>query len=142
MLDERTGEPAVPNGSVGHRYAASDEGRWNLRLEGIEPALTLLDRAEERVAVDLPRFDVGEGEGGGIVRRGVPAIRIGGQLVTTVLDLVLAQYGVARAGLPGDWPAGYDDAECRARRRGRSRSPASTGSWRRGLRASSRVMRR
>ncbi len=88
VLDQATGEPAVPNGSVGHRYAASDEGSWNLRLEGIEPALTLFDRAGERVAVDLPRFDVGEGEGGGIVRRGVPAIRIGGQLVTTVLDLV------------------------------------------------------
>ncbi len=111
VLDERTGEPAVPNGSVGHRYAASDEGRWNLRLDGIEPALTLLDRAQERVAVDLPRFDVGESEGGGIVHRGVPAIRIGGQLVTTVLDLALAQYGVGRGGLPGDWPSGYDDAE-------------------------------
>ena len=111
VLDQATGEPAVPNGSVGHRYGASDEGSWNLRLEGIEPALTLFDRAGERVAVDLPRFDVGEGEGGGIVRRGVPAIRIGGQLVTTVLDLVLAQYGVGRPGLPGDWPTGYDDGE-------------------------------
>ena len=48
VLDERTGEPAVPNGSVGHRYAPGDEGRWNLRLDGIEPVLTLLDRARER----------------------------------------------------------------------------------------------
>ena len=111
VLDQTTGKPAVPNGSVGHRYAASDEGSWNLRLEGIEPVLTLFDRAGERVAVDLPRFDVGEGEGGGIVRRGVPAIRIAGRLVTTVLDLVLAQYGVGRRGLPGDWPTGYDDAD-------------------------------
>ncbi len=110
VLDERTGQPLVPNGSVGHRYAASDEGSWNLKLEGIEPVLTLIDRATERVPVDLPRFDVGEGEGGGIVRRGVPAIRVGGKLVTTVLDLVLAQYGVARPGLPGEWPSGYDDA--------------------------------
>ena len=111
VLDERTGEPAVPNGSVGHRYAASDEGRWNLKLDGIQPALTLLERAHERVAVDLPRFDAGQREGGGIVHRGVPAMRIGGALVTTVLDLALAQYGVARDGLPGDWPSGYDDAE-------------------------------
>ena len=111
VLDERTGQPAVPNGSVGHRYAASDEGNWNLKLEGIEPVLTLIDRATERVPVDLPRFDIGEGEGGGIVRRGVPAIRVGGKLVTTVLDLVLAQYGVARAGLPGKWPSGYEDAQ-------------------------------
>ena len=54
VLDERTGQPAVPNGSVGHRYAASDEGSWNLKLEGIEPVLTLIDRATERVPVDLP----------------------------------------------------------------------------------------
>ncbi len=43
--------------------------------------------------------------------RGVPARRVGGRLVTTVLDLLLAQYGVNRPelGLPGEWPAGYDD---------------------------------
>jgi nitrate reductase / nitrite oxidoreductase, alpha subunit len=111
VLDERTGQPGVPNGSVGHRYAAADEGRWNLKLEGIEPVLTLLERATERVPLDLPRFDVGDGEGGAIVRRGVPAIRLGGTLVTTVLDLVLAQYGVARPGLPGEWPSGYGDAQ-------------------------------
>ena len=35
---------------------------------------------------------------------------IGGRLVTTVFDLLLAQYGVGRAGLPGNWPTGYDDA--------------------------------
>jgi nitrate reductase alpha subunit len=109
LIDERTGLPAVPNGSVGHRYG--DPGKWNLKLEGIEPALTLIDRAEERVAVDLPRFDVGEGSGGDTVRRGVPAIRIGDRLVTTVLDLTLANYAVSRRGLPGEWPTGYDDPE-------------------------------
>ena len=30
--------------------------------------------------------------------------------MTTVFDLMLAQYGVARDGLPGTWPTGYDDA--------------------------------
>jgi nitrate reductase alpha subunit len=107
MLDARTGQPAVPGGSVGHRYG--EPGRWNLRLDGIEPALTLIDRASDRVPVDLPRFDVGEGEGGTSVRRGVPAVRVGGRLVRTVLDLTLAHYGVAREGLPGDWPSGYED---------------------------------
>ena len=29
--------------------------------------------------------------------------------MTTVFDLLLAQYGVGRPGLPGDWPADYDD---------------------------------
>ena len=42
LIDERTGEPVVPGGSVGHRYAPGDEGRWNLELDGIEPLLSLL----------------------------------------------------------------------------------------------------
>ena len=83
----------------------SEPGRWNLRLDGCEPALTLLGRSgPETVEVDLPRFDEP-----GVLRRGVPALRVGGQLVTTVLDLMLAQYGVGRPGLPGEWPEGYDD---------------------------------
>jgi nitrate reductase alpha subunit len=104
VLDERTGRPAVPNGSSGHRYQ-SDPGSWNLRLDGCRPALSLLElRGAEAVAIDLPRFDEP-----GVLRRGVPALRVGGHLVTTVLDLMLAQYGVGREGLPGEWPAGYDD---------------------------------
>ncbi|MGH7920334.1 MAG: nitrate reductase subunit alpha, partial [Candidatus Dormibacteraceae bacterium] len=110
VLDERTGQPAVPNGSVGHRYQ-KDPGRWNLDLGSIAPLLTLYGREQEAAAVDLPRFDVGESEGGTSLRRGVPAMRVGGQLVTTVFDLVLARYGVARSGLPGRWPQGYDDPE-------------------------------
>ncbi len=43
--------------------------------------------------------------------RGVPVRRVGGHLVTTVFDLMLAQYGVSRDGLPGEWPTGYDDAD-------------------------------
>src|SRR5581483_763625 len=107
LIDGRSGQPAVPNGSVGHRYG--EPCRWNLKLDGLQPLLTVYDRAEERVAVELPRFDEGDGERGSAMRRGVPAVRVGGKLVTTVLDLVLAQYGVARDGLPGEWPADYDD---------------------------------
>ncbi|MGZ4412113.1 MAG: molybdopterin-dependent oxidoreductase, partial [Gaiellaceae bacterium] len=107
MLNELTAKPVVPGGSVGHRYAESDEGNWNLRLNGVVPALSLLDLDSEAVPVDLPRFDGEEGEQA--MRRGVPAIRIGEHLVTTVLDLLLAQYGVGRPGLPGDWPSDYDD---------------------------------
>jgi len=111
VLDETTGEPAVPNGSAGFRWA-DEQGRWNLKLDEISPALTLLGRpGVEAVAIDMPRFDVGETDGGSAVRRGVPAMRVGGQVVTTVLDLMLAQYGVGREGLPGEWPSGYDDAE-------------------------------
>jgi nitrate reductase alpha subunit len=142
VLDVRTGAAAVPNGSVGHRCGSSDEGRWNLRLDGIEQALTLLDLAQERVAVDLPRFDVGESEGGSSIRRGVPAIRIGGQLVTTVLDLRSRSTASRGLGRRATGLRATTTRRRRARRRGRSRSPASRGDWRRGWRASLRATRR
>ncbi|MFN8124688.1 MAG: nitrate reductase subunit alpha [Thermoleophilia bacterium] len=111
VWDESSGAPAVPNGSIGFRWGTEGEGRWNLDLEGIDPAITLMGRHEELVAVNLPRFDTGLTEGGGIMRRGVPARRVNGHLVTTVFDLLAAQLGVGREGLPGDWPAGLDDPE-------------------------------
>ena len=110
LLDSGTGEPVLPNGTLASRYSEAGKGRWNLDLSGVDPVLTLHGRHEDAVVVSLPRFDVGETEGGGVIRRGVPVIRLGGRLVTTVFDLLLAQYAVARAGLPGEWPSGYDDA--------------------------------
>ena len=53
----------------------------------------MLGAHDELVPLDLPRFEIGETEGGGIMRRGVPAKRIGGVLVTTVFDLLCAQLG-------------------------------------------------
>ncbi len=140
VWDGAAGGPAVPNGSIGFRWAESGTRRWNLRLEGIEPTLSMSDVAGwEPVLIDLPRFDqvvsqgsvhqgsvhqgsvhqgvvhgdesTGGAEGGTVLRRGVPAIRVGEWLVTTVFDLTMAHYGVARDGLPGDWPASYDDAD-------------------------------
>jgi len=112
VLDAATGEARVPNGSLGFRYADSGEGRWNLDLEDTLPALSVRDAkvADQAHEVLLPRFDAPDGSGA-VLRRGVPATRVNGRLVTTVLDLMLAQYGVGREGLPGDWPTGYDDAE-------------------------------
>jgi nitrate reductase alpha subunit len=109
LLDETTGEPVVPAGSLGYRWGEAGEGRWNLDLGDVVPALTLIGRDGGRVEVDLPRFDVGETEGGGSIRRGVPTTEVGGMLVTTVFDLVMAQYGVGRPGLPGEWPKSYED---------------------------------
>jgi nitrate reductase / nitrite oxidoreductase, alpha subunit len=108
LVDERTGEIVVPGGSLGHRWGDDGVGRWNLDLDGVEPALTLL--GEDAVEIDLARFDEGPTEGGTTSRRGVPVRRVGEHVVTTVFDLVMAQYGVRRDGLPGTWPAGYDDA--------------------------------
>ncbi|HET7386005.1 MAG TPA: nitrate reductase subunit alpha [Nocardioidaceae bacterium] len=111
LLDAESGEPVVPNGSLGFRWNDEGVGRWNLDLAGVDPLLSLHERdGAETVPVDLPRFDVGETEGGSSLRRGVPAMRVSGRLVTTVFDLMLAQYGVARDGLPGEWPTSYDDA--------------------------------
>ena len=57
----------------------------------------------------MPRFDTPDGAAADLPR-GVPVRRVGGHLVTTVFDLLMAQYGVARPGLPGQWATGYDDA--------------------------------
>ena len=110
LLDAATAEPVLPNGTLSTRFTESGIGRWNLDLEGVDPLLSLYGRHTEAVPVDLPRFDVGDTEGGAAIRRGVPAMRIGGKLVTTVFDLLMAQYAVPRDGLPGEWPSGYDDA--------------------------------
>jgi nitrate reductase / nitrite oxidoreductase, alpha subunit len=109
LLDRASGEPVVPPGTIGARWGDAGMGEWNLDLGGLEPELTLHDRDHEAVEVTLPRFDGGETEGGTTMLRGVPAIRVGGRLVTTVLDLNLATYGIERDGLPGEWPTGYDD---------------------------------
>jgi len=113
LLDSTTSEPVVPNGTIGFRHTDSGIGQWNLDLGGVEPLLSLYSDDGVSVAVDLPRFDVGDSdtETGDVIRRGVPVRRIGERWVTTVYDLMLAQYGVGRLGLPGRWAADYDDAE-------------------------------
>ena len=64
------------------------------------------------VSVELPRFDDVDGTPGSLPRD-VPVRRVGDRLVTTVFDLMLAQYGVGRDGLTG----GYADV---VRRRDRA----------------------
>ncbi len=116
LIDSATGRPHVPNGSLGYRFNESGKGKWNLDLEGVDPALSFFGSSNSETAeVRLPRFDIGQeqNEQGGILSRGVPAARLatkdGERLVTTVFDLMLAQYGVYREGLPGDWPMDYQD---------------------------------
>ncbi|MCK9795856.1 nitrate reductase subunit alpha [Isoptericola sp. 4D.3] len=123
LVLDADGSVVAPNGTLADRYGEAGEGKWNLDLGDVDPVLSVADagRQNEPVAVLLPRFDVlpdGADDdaahlgGKGVLTRGVPTRRVGGHLVTTVFDLLLAQYGVERAGLglPGDWPAGYDDA--------------------------------
>ncbi len=110
VYDATRRQAVVPNGSIGFRWGEEGAGKWNLDLNEVDPALTLLGDHDELVEITLPHFEGGETEGGTTMQRGVPAKRVGDRLVTTVLDLALAQYGVGREGLPGDWPTGYDDA--------------------------------
>ncbi|MFN8045756.1 MAG: nitrate reductase subunit alpha [Dermatophilaceae bacterium] len=116
VLDAATGEAVAPRGSVGFRYGEEGMGQWNLDLGEIDPKLSLYAAGSPSadtpaaVTVRLPRFDT---PGGKLTTtdRGVPVVKVGDRLVTTVLDLMLAHYGVERAGLPGQWPAGYEDVD-------------------------------
>ena len=94
LIDGDSGRAVVPNGSLGFRYGEAGKGKWNLDLEGIDPALSLYGAGgSQNVEVHLPRFDVGQedSEGGGVHTRGVPVVPVdtaGGQrLATTVYDL-------------------------------------------------------
>ena len=106
LWDSATDAPAVPNGSLGDRFSEAGVGRWNLDLGDIVPRLSCA--GGDGAPVALPRFDNDNPQ---LMHRGVPTARVAGKVVTTVFDLMLAQYGVARPGLPGTWPTGYDDAE-------------------------------
>lgn len=109
LLDAATDTVVVPQGSLGFRFGDDGVTKWNLELGDLVPALTVLFTEDgETAEVALPRFDTFDGHGETLTR-GVPVRRVGEHLVCTVFDLMLAQYGVARPGLPGDWPAGYDD---------------------------------
>ncbi|MDX6282535.1 MAG: nitrate reductase / nitrite oxidoreductase, alpha subunit, partial [Kribbellaceae bacterium] len=114
LIDARSNQPVVPNGSLGHRYGEAGAGKWNLELGDIDPRLSLLQTSDETVAVRCPRFDTPDGAAADLPR-GVPTRRVAGHLVTTVYDLLLAQYGVGRTlkgqSLPGEWATGYDDAD-------------------------------
>lgn len=105
-----------PGGTLADHFGEGGVGKWNLALEDVEPLLSLSEQpGASGVEILLPRFDLpttseGGSIGAGVVKRGVPALKIGGRYVTTVFDLLLAQYGVKRdQSLPGDWPRDYDD---------------------------------
>ena len=111
MLDREADKPFVPNGSMGFRYNEQDQGKWNLDLQGRTPALSIADGSAyggETSTIDLPAFTDPTGVGS-VIHRGVPVTEVAGRTVTTVFDLMLAQYGVGRDGLPGQWASDYED---------------------------------
>ncbi len=113
MWDRGDSRPKMPVGTVGFRWG-SEKGKWNLTLRDgldgseIRPALTFLE--EHDAVVQVCFDDFGEGR---LLWRGVPVKRLqtvsGDTItVTSVYDLLMAQYGVAR-GLEGDYPHDYND---------------------------------
>jgi respiratory nitrate reductase, alpha subunit len=115
VLDQKTGQFVVPNGSIGFRWG--EEGKWNLRpknavnQEEILAQLTLIDNRDDVVEVTFPHFERAVER---VIRRHVPVKRLmlnGAEtLLATVFDLQVAQYGVER-GLGGDIGSSYADAK-------------------------------
>ncbi|HSA59141.1 MAG TPA: nitrate reductase subunit alpha [bacterium] len=113
VLDETTGNPACPGGTMGQRWQQKP-GQWNLTWKDTEdgtdfvPALTLLEKNDGVLKVQFREFG-NDAEG----TRGVPVKYLetadGRRVpVATVYDLLMGQYGVPR-GLAGDDPKSYDD---------------------------------
>ncbi|MBZ0136051.1 MAG: nitrate reductase subunit alpha [Planctomycetes bacterium] len=115
MWDKTTGRPRMPMGFVGHRWQKK-KGEWNLLLKDgvdgadIDPALSFLDIKDELVEIQLDDFPNGT-----TVSRQVPVKYVetseGRVAVTTVFDLLFAQFGVARPGLDKGYAADYNDKD-------------------------------
>ncbi len=113
-IDRQSGDFVIPKGSSGYRWQEK-KGNWNMKYEdgetdeSYDPVLTLLDIKDTVAKVEFTEFGLDKK-----ALRGVPVKKIktvdGEKLVTTVYDLTMAQYGVAR-GLEGDYPKSYDEKD-------------------------------
>jgi nitrate reductase alpha subunit len=114
VFDRLSGEPRMPQGSIGFRWQ-EQKGQWNLEMKDgadgseIEPLLTLLDSREGALSVLFTEFASKKSFARQVPIRYVQTDQ-GQTAVTTVFDLLLAQHGIGR-GLEGEHPAGFDDEE-------------------------------
>jgi nitrate reductase alpha subunit len=112
--DAKTKRPKMPMGSVGFRWG-KDKKKWNLMskdgLDGskIDPVLTFLG-SKSTVAVRFDDFGEGKHHLRHVPVQYVKTTDGKRTPVTTVYDLLMAQYGVDR-GLKGAYPKNYDDAD-------------------------------
>jgi nitrate reductase alpha subunit len=126
-VDEATGQIVLPNGSIGFRWGETDgaAGKWNLDSREarsgaeLKLALTLLGTHDVVASVAFPYFAGTATEhftasplanAGNVMVRSVPArrVKLGGeeQLVATVFDLMVANYGIDRKLADGAWLGG------------------------------------
>lgn len=113
-IDEKSGKFVVPKGSMGHKYDKAG-GQWNLKFENTtdgqeyDPVLTFVKNHDEVLATEFIEYGLDKK-----ALRGVPVKYVetvdGKVAVTTVYDLIMAQYGVSR-GLSGDYPEDYADKQ-------------------------------
>lgn len=115
VWDEASRQPRMPLGAVGFRWQ-QQQGRWNLEMKDgadggeLRPALSLLEGREATLPVSFVEHGTEQRHQRPVPVRYVETAQ-GRVAVTTVLDLMMAQYGVAR-GLDGDGGAAdYDNAE-------------------------------
>ncbi len=126
-IDERSGAPVVPRGSIGFRWPAEGEaeGLWNLEEKDgatggdVRLALSLIDRRDDVLEVAFPYFGgrlherfTASDQGGDVLPRNVPVRRLaladGEGVVANVFDLLCAHYGLDR-GLGGACAHSYSD---------------------------------
>jgi len=113
-IDEQSGKFVVPKGSSGSRWD-DKPGNWNMKLESVvddqpyDPVLTLLGRSKQVTQTQFKEFGLDR-----TALRGVPTMTVktksGSATVTTIYDLIMAQFGVGR-GLDGEYPVRYDEKD-------------------------------
>ena len=114
VFDENTQQLVVPNGTLGDRWG--EKAKWNLREEdrdtgkAIAPRLTFFGQADDTAVLSFPYF--GDEREQREILRAVPVKTVqtdnGPVQVTTVFDLVMANYGIDR-GLGGEVASSYED---------------------------------
>src|SRR5690606_32816190 len=125
-IDENSGNPVVPTGSIGFRWG--EDGKWNIVPQDaatgkeIRPLKTLLGTHDDVLEVGFPYFGGLDHEHGyftpnaqeEVLDRKMPVkyLTLNGKKtpVVTVFDLLCANYGVARDGIGGAHVAeSYDE---------------------------------
>ncbi|MCY8690553.1 nitrate reductase subunit alpha [Bacillus spizizenii] len=115
VWNEQTSAFAIPQGTMGSRW--DGQQKWNLHMideetgDPIEPRLSVLGIEDEIGTVRIPYFS---NDGNKVLERDLPIkkLNLNGEevCVTTVFDLILANYGVNR-GIGEHSAVSYDDPE-------------------------------
>ncbi|MCH7982061.1 MAG: nitrate reductase subunit alpha [Proteobacteria bacterium] len=113
-VDADDGRFVVPKGSMGDRWGTP--GKWNMKLEDsvddspYDPTLSFLSQHDEVVQTEFIEWGLDQKSLRGVPVRKIKTASGETEYVTTVYDLIMAQYGVGR-GLAGDYPDDYTDKD-------------------------------